>query len=184
MEAFHNTKEREWHLVSLIFGEGTWYRPSGERYKYSGGASRRVCGLHSGPGAGRRRAVSIAALNGGGGSGSPFTCPRGSMAAHAAHVLTLTRRPRPDPATRPRLQRVFSHATLFQIRPLNRLAHSVCCFESNQIRRTRAVTSYSAVLISWHLHRDAWFLEKLCLPCDTENTCPLKLLLRDTTYFS
>lgn len=67
-------------------------------------------------------------LNGGGGSGgSPFTCPRGSMAAHAAprpyshplfpHLRFLTTR-----TPRPRLQRVSSHATLFQIRPLNRLA--------------------------------------------------------------
>lgn len=88
-----------------------------------GGASQRafaaVCvGFRGGTGG-----IDRGLLNGGGGAGgSPFTCPRGSMAAHAAlrpysHPL--------DFATRtPRLwlQRVSSHAMLFQICPLNRLA--------------------------------------------------------------
>lgn len=40
----------------------------------------------------RARAVSIAAadLNGGGGWGSPFTCPRGSMAAHTPCPYSTT----------------------------------------------------------------------------------------------
>lgn len=65
---------------------------------------------------GRRR--SIRRLNGEGGRGLPFTCPRGWLNGRPHSVLA----PPPARPPRPRLHRVSSHATLFQICPLNRLA--------------------------------------------------------------
>lgn len=74
-----------------------------------------------GPGGGGDRSARSMGKEAG---GSPFTCPRG-LAQWPPTQRVLTRPfPPPPPALtpHPRLQHVSSHATLFQIRPLNRLA--------------------------------------------------------------
>lgn len=112
--------------------------------------------------------------------GSPFTCPRGSMAAHAAPRPYSSTPSRPVPRPRPRLQRVSSHATLFQIRPLNRLvAIQFAVLKAIKLGECAAVHApYRVLLIACHLRNDARFAESRRIYCHIKNILSSKSLLR------